>query len=199
MAKVALNKSALAQQNRQLKIYRRFLPALDLKRRQLIAERNKTRRAVAELNAKINARETRIGETLPMLANESVDLTGLVRVTDVQLEQENVLGAQLPKLGRIEMETADYGFLTTPHWVDNVAMELRIVLEWRVRLQIEQRRLALLEQALQKITQRVNLFDKVLIPRTQEQIKRIQIYLADAERAAVVRAKIAKRKRVEVG
>ena len=45
------------------------------------------------------------------------------------------------------------------------------------------------------MTQRFNLFDKVLIPRARDNIRRIAIYLADAERAAVVNSKIAKRKR----
>jgi V/A-type H+-transporting ATPase subunit D len=64
-----------------------------------------------------------------------------------------------------------------------------------VRVQVEQRRLALLEEAVKTITQRVNLFDKVLIPRARQNIKRIQIYLSDLQTAAVVRSKIAKRKR----
>jgi V/A-type H+-transporting ATPase subunit D len=62
-------------------------------------------------------------------------------------------------------------------------------------MQVELRRLALLDEAVRTITQRVNLFDKVLIPQTRDNIRRIQIYLADGERAAVVRAKIAKGKR----
>ncbi|MEM6429093.1 MAG: V-type ATP synthase subunit D, partial [Deinococcota bacterium] len=48
--------------------------------------------------------------------------------------------------------------------------------------------------AVKRTTQRVNLFDKVLIPNAQETIRRIQIFLADADRAAVVRAKLAKQK-----
>jgi V/A-type H+-transporting ATPase subunit D len=38
----------------------------------------------------------------------------------------------------------------------------------------------------------VNLFDKILIPDTKKNIKRVQIFLADMERAATVRSKIAK-------
>jgi len=63
-----------------------------------------------------------------------------------------------------------------------------------VRLQVEQERLRRLERAVKRVTQRVNLFDKVLIPRTRENIRRIHIHLADGERSAVVRAKLAKRK-----
>ena len=64
---------------------------------------------------------------------------------------------------------------------------------------MQQRRGALLDAALRKVTQRVNLFEKVLIPRARDNIRRIRIYLGDAERAAVVRSKIAKRKRAAEG
>jgi hypothetical protein len=43
------------------------------------------------------------------------------------------------------------------------------------------------------ISRRVNLFEKVLIPRSKN-IRKIRMALADAERDAVVRAKISKRK-----
>jgi V/A-type H+-transporting ATPase subunit D len=69
------------------------------------------------------------------------------------------------------------------------------MLQLRLRIQVERRCLTLLDEAVRTITQRVNLFDKVLIPQARDNIRRIQIFLADGERAAVVRAKIAKGKR----
>ena len=71
---------------------------------------------------------------------------------------------------------------------------MRETLELRIQMQVEQERLQLLEIAVRRITQRVNLFEKVLVPRTRENIRQIRIYLSDSERAAVVRAKIAKKK-----
>ena len=50
------------------------------------------------------------------------------------------------------------------------------------------------EEAEAVIARRVNLFEKVLIPRSKETIRRIRMALADAEREAVVRAKLSKRK-----
>ena len=40
----------------------------------------------------------------------------------------------------------------------------------------------------------MNLFEKVKIPETEENIRKISIYLADQQVNAVVRSKIAKRK-----
>ena len=59
-------------------------------------------------------------------------------------------------------------------------------------------RVARLNQQVRRITQRVNLFEKVLIPRARENIKRIHIGLGEQERSAVVRSKIAKKKRAVV-
>jgi V/A-type H+-transporting ATPase subunit D len=73
------------------------------------------------------------------------------------------------------------------------------MLELKMQLQIDSRRLEILEKAVKKITQRVNLFDKVLIPRAQKNIKKIHIFLSDTERARVVRAKITKQKRQKTG
>ena len=94
----------------------------------------------------------------------------------------------------------EYSTLVTPFWVDLLVENLEKLAELRVHLQIRQERVIRLDYAARKITQRVNLFEKVLIPRAEENIRRIVIFLSDQERAAVVRSKIAKGKNAaEVG
>jgi V/A-type H+-transporting ATPase subunit D len=83
--------------------------------------------------------------------------------------------------------------LAKPHWVDILVEQLKQMVEQKTRVQIAAKRVFLLAQAERRITQRVNLFDKILIPTARENIRKIQIYLADAERAAVVRSKITKK------
>ena len=197
MARTPLNKAELARKKRQLATYQRFLPSLDMKRKQLMAERQRARRRLAETRAALEDVNQRVAKQLPMLADEQVEVEGLVRVREVQLGTQNVVGVSLPVLRETTFEVAGYGYLAKPHWVDR-AVEL---LQERLRQQVAERvaaeRLDRLERALKTVTQRVNLFDKVLIPQTQDEIKQIQIALGDAERAGVVRAKIAKRKRAE--
>jgi V/A-type H+/Na+-transporting ATPase subunit D len=192
MARLSLNKSSLHRQQRQLKIYERFLPSLDLKRRQLIAERAKAGHELAAIQKEIAALTGRVSAHLPMLANREVDLTGLVWIEAIQVEEENRLGTRLPAFQGAEVQIRDYSFLTRPHWVDVAATWIREMILLQLRLQVQQDRVKLLNEAARKITQRVNLFEKVLIPRAREHIRRIRIHLSDAERAAVVRAKLAK-------
>ena len=195
MPQLALNKTSLTRETRQLDTYQRFLPSLDLKRRQLIAERNKARRQVAATEAEIEGLEVSAGEAIPMAADRRLDLDGLVKVDRVEVGEENLVGLRLPVLTDVQLQRVAYSLLARPHWVDALASLLEKLLQLRIRLSLEQQRLEVLEAAVKKITQRVNLFDKVLIPKAQDNIRRIRIKLSDTEKAAIVNAKIAKRKR----
>jgi V/A-type H+-transporting ATPase subunit D len=195
MPRLALNKTQLTRESKQLETYERFLPSLDLKRRQLIAERNKARRDVVTLRDEIEEIERSCGSGLPMAANERLKLDNIVTVRRVELAEENLVGLRLPILVDAEINRVGYEFLARPHWIDALGDLLEKLLKMKLGLQVLEQRLAILELAVKKTTQRVNLFDKVLIPRTRDNIRRIGIQLSDAEKAAVVNAKIAKRKR----
>ena len=130
-----------------------------------------------------------------MLANKDIDLKGLATLKTIRIGERNVVGQRLPILVDIEVAVARYGYLARPQWVDLVAVRLKDVLRLRVEAQVTRRQVALLDAAATKVTQRVNLFDKVLIPHTKENIRRIDIALGDLERSAVANAKIAKRKK----
>jgi V/A-type H+-transporting ATPase subunit D len=199
MAKVSLSKSSLSAQSQQLKSFQQFLPSLDMKRKQLMGERARALSEQRELQAALAALRARIAEELPMLANRDIDLSGLVRLERAELGRENVMGTWLPTLEKLHVEVRPYGYLAKPHWLEPLVAALTESARLQVLLVLAERRVTLLEQAVRTVTQRVNLFDKVLIPRTRENIKRIRIALSDAERAAVVRSKIAKKKRAAEG
>jgi V/A-type H+/Na+-transporting ATPase subunit D len=192
MARVALNKSTLSEQLRQLKTCHNFLPALDLKRRQLLSEQQKVREELEQLRRRQEALNPMIEKQLPMLGYEQIELAGLVKVTKVELAEENLMGIRLPKLGRLDVQITEYPFLAKPHWVDSVVQLLKQAIETGFQRQVVEKRLELLGHSAKVVSQRVNLFERVLIPRTEANIKRIRVYLSDSERASIVRAKIAK-------
>jgi len=197
MARLQLNKSSLAREQTQLKSYERFLPSLDLKRQQLMAERARAREEVDRLEQKVQALVQQVGERLPMLAQQGVVLDGLVTLRDYKVKEVNVVGVKLPDLDRIDVVVRPYSVLAKPHWVDAAALLLHDVIEARVRVKIAEERVRIFERAVATITQRVNLFEKVLIPRAKANIKRIRIYLSDEQMQAVVRSKISKRKHAQ--
>jgi V/A-type H+-transporting ATPase subunit D len=138
--------------------------------------------------------ETQIGEELPMLADEEFRLEGLVQFKSYKVSEQNVVGVKLPFLDSIDCEVANYSRLATPPWVDTLVQRLKDAVEQRVRAEISAERLRILTAAVRRITQRVNLFDKILIPTAKENIQKIRIFLGDAERASVITSKLAKKK-----
>lgn len=195
MARLRLSKGALVKQREQLKLYERLLPSLDLKRRQLSVEADKARSARRALAEHLGELERAIGTELPMMAVPEIDLRGLIKLRAVNLHTQNIVGVKLPELDSIDCEVPQYSELARPAWIDLVVERMRDSAEAHVRLDIANRRVEILERAVRRVTQRVNLFERVLIPNAKAHIKRIQIYLGDLERDAVVRSKIAKSRR----
>ena len=196
MAKLKLSKQSLHQQQEQLKLYKRLLPSLDLKRRQLTMEVQKARLQDAAARAAIEALETKIGEELPMLADAEVHLGELVQLKGYEVVEENVVGVRLPRLESLDCSVSEYSRLATPPWIDVLVQRLKDATEQYLRAEISGERLRILERAVRRITQRVNLFEKILIPGAKENIQRIRIFLGDAEKAAVVTSKLSKKKQL---
>ncbi len=196
MAKLKLSKQSMHHQQEQLKLYKRLLPSLDLKRRQLTMEAQKAQEEHAAAVAQIDALETRIGEELPMLADEGLHLRDLVVVKGYKLGEQNIVGVRLPVLESLDCQVAEYSPLATPAWLDILVQRLKDAKTCRLRAEIAAQRLEILRLQLRRITQRVNLFEKILIPTAHSNIQRIRIYLGETERAAVVTSKLAKSKQL---
>lgn len=199
MAKLSLNKASLHKESGKLKRYKQYLPSLELKRQKLVVERAKGWSQFEKTKRRIDQCKHDVAEFLPMIANRDIDLSKLVHVTSVELGKENIVGINLPLLKGFELTNQPYSPYLKPHWVDPLVVQLRLMLELQLQHRIEEQRLELLSIAVKKVTQKVNLFDKVLIPRTQENIRKIRIFLSDTERADVVRSKLTKQLRARAG
>ncbi len=198
MARLSFSKASLHKETTQLKRYQQYLPALDLKRQQLIVERNNAINQLKQTEDLIAQCQSIVYYQLPMLADENIEVKGLVTIKQVITNEENRVGIKLPYLEAIEIQSKPYSFLTKPHWVDLVVVQLKEMLELQIILKINQQRLQILNLAVKKVTQKVNLFDKILIPKAQKNIRDIKVFLSDTERASVIRAKITKKKRQKV-
>lgn len=188
----ALTKTALLRRRAELALYERVRPSLDLARRQIALAWSEERDAARNLETEIAERTRDAARALPMLANSEVSIDGLVRVAAVNREPVSRAGVSLPTITAVHFERADYGLLVRPHWVDRVAVELEALVRLRLDLGVRLERRRLLERALARSVQRVNLFDQVLIPRARADIRRIALAIGDGERMAIVRAKTAK-------
>lgn len=197
MGTVALNKASLQKEREHLRLYERILPSLDLKRMQLTGALARAKEQVAADEDAVRRLEADVAEQLPMLANREIDLSGLAQSSSIHIEQENLVGVNLPRLKSVDVTIAGYSKLSTPAWADAYVTFLEKMLHLLAQVKVSEKRVEILEYAVRRITQRVNLFEKILIPDARKNIKRIRIFLSDVERAAIVRSKLAKAMRAK--
>jgi V/A-type H+-transporting ATPase subunit D len=195
MATITLSKSSLQQERDRVRLFERFLPSLQLKQLQLTAEYKKAMQILAEAEQGAERASHSLPALLPILGSSSMKMSGLIRIRRIDVAEEDVLGLRLPTLRAVEFETADYSLLGTPFWFDDLVTCLKEVATYRIRLRVYRERVTRIRSGVRRITQRVNLFEKVLIPNAKQNIARIQTFLSDVERSAVVTSKIAKAKR----
>lgn len=196
MARLLLSKSTLTAQRKQLSAYRRFLPSLEMKQQQLIVTVKSCEKTLAEQQQALLGLQQKIADQYPMLANDRIDLDQLVMINTVATQRKNIVGVWIDEIVDIQFDCTPLSILTRPHWVDGIQRLLKQALALEIHKREQQKTLKRLQQELLKVTQRVNLFDKVLIPESLANIRKIQIYLDDKDREAVITSKIAKNKRV---
>lgn len=195
MAKVKLTKSELKRQKDALKRFRRYLPTLQLKKQQLQIE---IRHVEAQRDRRLQEQDAyrRQLEEWVAVFGEEFDLSGLVRIREVRLGEGNVAGVDIPTFQGVDFEAVVYDLMTTPLWVDAGIKALQRLIAFDLEIEVLEEQIRRLAEELRITTQRVNLFEKVKIPETRENIRRINIYLGDQQTAAVVRGKMAKAKLV---
>jgi V/A-type H+/Na+-transporting ATPase subunit D len=100
----------------------------------------------------------------------------------------------IPVFEKMEFEDPEYDLFLTPLWVDAAIIKLRKFVIFLEEKNILNKQLKILSEELRITNQRVNLFEKVKIPESSENIRRIRIYLGDQQAGAVGRSKMAKNK-----
>ncbi len=197
MAKIKFTKNELKKQKDSLKRFLRYLPTLMLKKQQLQMEIRKIEAELAEIRRK---RELCHREILSWIAvfGEDVGFSQLLSVTSLETETGNIAGVDIPVFLDIQFSVDPYDLFKLPLWVDRAVDKVKELASLDARIHILTKQSELLGEELRVTSQRVNLFEKVKIPETRENIRTIQIYMGDAQTAAVVRGKIAKKKIVRV-
>ena len=194
MAKIKLTKNELKNQKDALKMYRRYLPTLTLKKQQLQSEIRAIEYKAKAVRKEREDLEFGFREWIAVFSETQAFAKELISVSNIRKGKGNIAGVDIPTFAGVDFKREDYDLYETPLWVDIAAnhMERAIALDLEAEGLDEQVRL--LETELLATSQRVNLFEKVKIPETEKNIKKISIYMADQQVNAVVRSKISKRK-----
>lgn len=193
MEKIRLTKNELKRQKDALRRFERYLPALTLKKQQLQAELVKIQHQIEESQGKIFGFKESLKSWVAVFAEEA-HIEDLIRIDKIEISNGNIAGIDIPVFEKVNFKEEEYDLITTPLWVDYGIKAVKNLLTLKIQLQIFQRQLALVKEELRITTQRVNLFEKIMIPQAKENIRKISVFLGDLQTTAVVIGKVAKRK-----
>ncbi len=195
MAEIKLTKNELRNQQMHLAQLEKYLPTLQLKKAMLQAEVHEVRQEIHRLEQGLSAKRQQIDLFSALLATRTtIDPIQAIKVKNLHKRYENIAGVEVPYFEGIDFEDFSYSLFETAPWVDAAIVELRdlTTLQQHIRIAYEQR--DALEKEWREVSIRVNLFEKILIPRAIENIRTIKVFLGDQQLAAVSRAKVAKTK-----
>ena len=200
MASVKLTKNELKKQKDQLKQFERYLPTLQLKKQQLqmvimktVAESENIEKEYLSMIDGLDDRVADFAENT--LFSDERKIENLVIPDKIIYTQDNIAGVTVPVFKQLTFKDISYDVADYPLWVDEALVRMREISRLNVLLKTLKKQVELLSRELRFTSQRVNLFEKVKIPEAKENIRKIDIYLGDQQTSAVVRGKIAKKKR----
>ena len=193
MAKVKLTKNELKKQKDSLKRFQRYLPTLMLKKQQLQMVIRQVESKVRQIEQERRTLQEELDKWIAVFG-EDIGMESLIKVERIERETGNIAGVDIPVFKSLELQEIPYDLFTMPLWTDRGLDAIKRIAELDARIDVLKRQIELLSDELRITTQRVNLFEKVMIPETKENIRKIQIYLGDQQTAAVVRGKMAKNK-----
>lgn len=200
MASVKLTKNELKKQKDNLKQFERYLPTLQLKKQQLQtvimqidAEYEKKKNEYFDMIYGLDDWVAVFSENISFADEQKIE--NLVKPDTVVCSESNIAGIIVPVFKELTFKDISYDVADYPLWVDEALIRMREIARLKVLLQTLKKQSDLLNRELRLTSQRVNLFEKVKIPEAKENIRTIEIYLGDQQTSAVVRGKIAKKKR----
>ncbi len=194
MAKIKLTKNELKVQKDALKMYRRYLPTLTLKKQQLQSEIRTIEAKAIAVRRQREDLEKGFSSWIAVFSETEAFPDGIITVSNIRKGTGNIAGVTIPTFEGADFYRGDYDLYETPLWVDIAANHMEKAMSLDLEAEVLDEQVRLLEKELLSTSQRVNLFEKVKIPETEENIKKISIYMADQQVSAVVRSKISKRK-----
>jgi V/A-type H+-transporting ATPase subunit D len=195
MAEIKLTKNELRGQETKLKQLQRYLPTLQLKKALLQVEVQNARAEIKAIEGKRHAIYEHVEGFARLFPDmDFPSLEQVVQIEDVKKSYENIAGVEIPIFEGVLFKDLKYHLSDSPIWMEAAIIGLHNLIEATQRLMTENEKLDLLKKELRDVSIRVNLFEKILIPRSLRNIKKIKVFLGDQQLAAVAQAKVAKTK-----
>jgi len=198
MAQIRLTKTELRSEQVKLAQLQKYLPTLQLKKSLLQAEVNQAMAELEKMQCMWEEVENTLQDYAQLFSDRSMrDFFPSVKIIDVRTQQENIAGVEIPIFCEVHFADATYSLFDTPVWFETVMKTVQQLLTLQEKARVMQERKDALARELREVSIRVNLFEKILIPRSMGNIKRIKIFLGDQQLAAVAQAKVSKKKIIQ--
>jgi V/A-type H+-transporting ATPase subunit D len=195
VSEIKFTKTELRAQQLKHDRLEKYLPTLQLKKAMLQLEVNQAQAEIEALVLDFTAAQEKVGQYSSLFTDRNApDLFSAVKIQKIEKSYENVAGVDIPIFEKVIFEPAAYTLFDTPIWFESAIAGVKELLTVRERIKVGEEKKRSLEKELREVSIRVNLFEKILIPRAQENIKKIKIFLSDQQLAAVSQAKVAKKK-----
>ena len=195
MAQIKLTKTELRVQQVKLAQLQKYLPTLQLKKAMLQAEIDQAQAEIDLLFQNFRQQETKVDAYSALFSDRSSStFLSAVTLSEVLVTHENIAGVDIPLFQEAIFKDADYSLFDTPVWYESAIEGVKKLVTLKEQIKVGEMKKAALAKELREVSIRVNLFEKIMIPRAKENIKRIKIFLGDQQLAAVSQAKVSKKK-----
>lgn len=195
MSKIRFTKDELKRQRDLLAQYKKYLPILQLKKQQLQSELQYQNELLKQKLDSLTQKELFISKWIGLLKIEKIEIKSWIRPQRINFTYKNIAGIEVPIFLNLEfIFPLDYDLFIYPVWFEKGIEYLKEFISLIEEIKIIQMAIELLKEQLRIAIQRVNLFEKIKIPQTEEIIRQIKVYLGDLLTAEICRSKIAKKK-----
>ena len=192
--KYAFNKVAMQSMTKQLKIRKTALPTLKSKEAALRTTVKKEKYTLADLDAEYNKLIEKLDNSIRLWGEFPLSLFVL---NQVEVDVKKIAGIKTPELNCIDYNIENFSRFNNPAWLSEGINILKGVTEMLTKIEIERKKIEILEYARKKTTQKVNLYEKVQIPQYSEAILKIKRYLEDVDNLEKAAQKLTKQFQAE--
>lgn len=191
MIKIKYTKSALRKEEKKFLQLENYLPTLQLKKKLLQVEINANKAFLKKLNEDFEKKKSFIEEFVYLIDE---DLLEDCVIKHVEKTYQNIAGVEIPQFKGVLFDNKNKLLFERPIWWEKTVFFVKELMSIKQNILVQKEKRAALLKELKEVSIRVNLFEKILIPRTLKNIKKIKIFLSDQELAFISRSKIAKNK-----
>ena len=192
--KFQYNKTSLGELNKQLKIRKNALPTIKSKESALRSEVKRAKDSAQDYRERLDKLTAEYDYMVQLWGEFDCDL---IRIKDVELATQKIAGVRIPILKGVVYEEKDYDLFSAPVWYAEGIRVLKQMSELGIEFEVYNRKMALLDYARRKTTQKVNLYEKVQIPGYEDAIRKIKRFMEDEENLSKSAQKIVKTRQAQ--